>query len=121
MHNFWTKYWHYAEKLFFVSAGPAFIIEIPRHHSGIIQSTVIVPNLTLHMDESLLNIMENGDNANNAPSTKSITMNLVAVICINNFHFVSFVKCGKGALSHWVLFDSNPSEERPKVDLYELL
>lgn len=42
-------------------------------------------------------------------------MNLLAVICIKDFHYVTFVKSGKGFLSHWVLFDSNPSDEKPKV------
>jgi hypothetical protein len=87
---------------------PAFIVEIPRNHSGIIQSTTIIPNLTLDL-ESLMS-PENSDNR-----SPNVLMNLVAVICINDFHFVTFVKCGKGPLSHWVLFDSNPSEERPKV------
>jgi len=88
---------------------PAFIIEIPRHHSGIVQSTTIVPNLTLNLDNLMSPTSE-------TPSRQTI-MNLVAVICIHEFHFVTFVKCGKGALSHWVLFDSNPSEERPKVEI----
>jgi len=87
---------------------PAFIIQIPRHHSGIIQSTTIVPNLSINLET----VLKPG---NELPSMS--VMNLVAVICINEFHFVTFVKCGAGLLSHWVLFDSNPSEERPKVEI----
>lgn len=87
---------------------PAFIIEVPRHHHSVIQSTVIVPNLTLNMDSLLSS--KGSENSNTVK-----LMNLVAVICIIDVHFVTFVKCGKGVLSHWVLFDSNPSEERPKV------
>jgi len=91
---------------------PAFIIEIPRHHTGIIQSTTIVPNLTLNMD-SLLN-KTGSDNLGTSPSS---VMSLSSIICIKDFHFVAFVKCGKGILSHWVLFDSHPSEERPTVEI----
>lgn len=44
-------------------------------------------------------------------------LNLLAVICIKDYHYVTFVKSGTGTLSHWVLFDSNPSEEKPKVSI----
>lgn len=86
---------------------PALIIQIPRHHSGVIQSTTIIPNLTLNLD-NLLNVTD----GNGKTST---VMNLTAVIAFNDFHFTAFVKCGTGILSHWVLFDSSPSDERPKV------
>jgi len=84
---------------------PAFIIQIPRNTYGVIQSTTIVPNLKLDLESVIVK----------SDSSKPKTMSLVAVICIKEFHFVTFVKSGKGSLSHWVLFDSNPSEERPKV------
>jgi hypothetical protein len=88
---------------------PAFIIQIPRNTYGIIQSTTIVPNLRLNLDSVIVDDMDG--------ASGSVVLNLVAVICIKDFHFVTFVKCGNGALSHWVLFDSNPSEERPKVSI----
>jgi len=35
-----------------------------------------------------------------------VTMDLVAVICIETSHFVSFVKCGTDRTSPWAFFDS---------------
>ncbi|CAL8095499.1 unnamed protein product [Orchesella dallaii] len=85
---------------------PALILELPRNSESVIQSTTIVPNLSLDITD----LTKDGYQG-------SRVLNLLAIICIKDYHYVTFVKCGTGVLSHWVLFDSNPSEGKPKVEI----
>ncbi|ODM99183.1 Ubiquitin carboxyl-terminal hydrolase CYLD [Orchesella cincta] len=85
---------------------PGLILELPRNSESVIQSTTIVPNLSLDVTD-LVKVGYQGPKV----------LNLLAIICIKDYHYVTFVKCGTGVLSHWVLFDSNPSEGKPKVEI----
>jgi hypothetical protein len=50
----------------------------------------------------------------NLPQTP-ISMDLVAVICVKEGHYTSFVKCGNLRSSPWLFYDAAEADE-PKVD-----